>query len=199
MVITLGRLAACGLLAVAPVLVTGTAAAAAPEPAGVSVSGSAGCAGKALTRDAGGAELGLLDTAAGIAAAKDKALLVDPGGTITYAGSSTAVVTDLTWTVSVAGVQVASGSSANDKKATKAAGTVDAADYLPVSITGTVLADATVTGTGGSCTGEAWVTLDGNPWTSVNGLAGLALTAAGVVGLAFVRPRRLAGSAGGAA
>ncbi|MCU0265929.1 MAG: hypothetical protein MUC45_07400 [Actinomycetia bacterium] len=199
MITRFGRLAACGLLAAAPALVALPAAAAEPEPAGVTVGGTAGCAGTVRTADAAGTPLGVLDTAAGIAASSDAPLRIDPAGTLTYDGASAAVITDHTWTVTVAGQEVASGGSANSGKVTTASGTVDVADYLPVSVTGTVLAQATVTGQGGSCTGDVWVEVEGNPWTSANGVAGLVLTGAGLLGLAAVRPRRLADAAGGAA
>lgn len=175
----------------APIVLAAPAAAAAPEPGGVTVTGTGGCAGTATTADPAGTPLGIVDTAAGVAASSDVPLLVDPEGTVTYDGASASVITDHTWSVTVAGQKVASGASANAGKLTTANGTVDVADYLPVSVTGTVLAQATIEGTGGTCRADVWIKVDGNPWTSANGLAGLALTGAGLLGLAFVRPRRL--------
>lgn len=186
------RLAACGVIVAAPILLAGPAAAE-PEPAGVSVSGNGGCSGTAVTTDADGNALGLADTAAGIAASASRPLLVATDGSVAYEGRSSVAITDHTWSVSVAGQTVASGSSANTGQATTAKGVAQVGDYLPVSVTGTVLAQATIIGTGGSCSGDVWLELDGNPWTSSNGVAGLVLTGAGLVGLAFVRPRRLAG------
>lgn len=198
MVMRVRGLALAAAAVAAPLVLASPAVAAGPEPAGVTVTGDGGCSGTATTTDAAGNPIGVVDTSAGIAASSDAPLRIDPAGTVTYDGASAAVITDHTWKVTVAGQQVASGSSANAGKVTTANGTVDVADYLPVSVTGTVLAQATVSGNGGSCSADVWIKVEGNPLTSANGLAGLVLTGAGLVGLAFVRPRRLS-AAGGAA
>ncbi|NLT53515.1 MAG: hypothetical protein GXX79_02875 [Actinomycetales bacterium] len=191
----LGSAAVAVVLAGAPVALAAPAQAAV-ERGGVTVTG--GCTGTATSTDRDAKPLGSLDTAAGVGASRSAPFLVDRSGTVNYRAGSPSAITDNTWSVKIAGITVDSGAAANATRRTSKEETVDLADYLPVSLTGTVLVEASVTGQGGSCTGETWIKLTGNPFTSANGLGGTLLLVAGLAGAVPARPRLVPAPAGSA-
>jgi hypothetical protein len=183
------RTALAAALVGAPVIAAPPAHAA--GPGGVTVTG--GCRGVASSQDAGGAPLGAIDTAAGIPASRSKPFLVDPAGNVTYRANSPAAITDNTWNVKIAGVSVDSGASANRSGTTTTEDAITLKDYLPFPVTGTMLVEASLRGAGGTCTGAVWIKAKGNPLTSTNGLAGIGLTAGGLLAAIPARPRTIPG------
>jgi len=184
------RALAAVLLAAPLVVLTASGANAAdPEPAGVDATGTGACSVTATSLNSAGATIGFLNSDDGIPAASDAALLVASDGTIAYTGTSETAITANTWTVTVGGIPVKSGASENADENRTTEGVADVTDYLPVTVTGTMLVEVDVSGAGGArCTASAWVELDGNDYTSVNGLAGIGLLIVGLIGMFFARP-----------
>lgn len=193
---------AAALLAVAAALLPGPTASAAVAadtgPAGIDVAGNAGCSGTAVSFDADGDQLGFVSTGSGVGASQDAPLAVSSDGTVTFAARSGSAITDSSWTLRVGGVPVKSGASSNAEAKKVVLGSAELADYLPVPVTGLMLVDVEITGDRSlGCTASAWVTLDGNGWTSGNGLLGIGLLVLGLIGLGFSRPVPAHGSPGG--
>jgi hypothetical protein len=163
------------------------ASAADPADAGVDLAGSGGCIGAAVSKDADGEILGVLDRE--VAASPDAALPVARGGTVEYVGRSQELMTDNEWSVAVGGVPVKSDTGENADEKRQTSGTAEVDDYLPVDLTGTLKVEVVVDAADGTdCTVVTWVTVDGNGFTSVNGLVGIGLLALGLIGLALSLP-----------
>ncbi len=163
------------------------ASAADPVDAGVDIAGTGGCTGAAVSKDADGETLGTLNL--DVAASPDAALPVARGGTVGYVGRSQKVMTDNEWSVTVGGVPVKSDTGKNADEKRQTSGTAEVDDYLPVNLTGTLKVDVVVTaGDGTDCTVVTWVKVDGNGFTSLNGLVGMGLLALGLIGLALSLP-----------
>jgi hypothetical protein len=120
--------------------------------------------------------------------------LVDAGGRVTYLGfapRSGDGPTGHDWSLSVGGVQVASGGDPNTSGKNRNAGTIDVADELPFSITAKFPASGSMTSSLPTCTGEGHVEIDGNGLLDIPGLTGIGLAAIGLAGLLFnARPAR---------
>jgi hypothetical protein len=170
----LGLLAGAGIL----MLLSLAGPAAAAEPiAGASIAGP--CTLDALSTDAGGTDL---DELAGPGTSEPTIPFdVDRSGKVAWTGTGPAITTG-SWQISIYGVPlpVLSGSIDNPDGQTSADGVVLVGDILPVDIVGTFEVSGSVSGDGGSCSGSAWVRVDGNPLTSIPGIAGIGL---GIVGL----------------
>jgi len=137
-------------------------------------------------------------TAPNGSASASRPLLVDPRGSVTYRGATDAAVTNHHWHVSLYGITVRSGGSTNRLGRTTATGTEKVKDYLPFRVTGLFHVAGTLRGTGGGCSGSAWVKLTGSPIGTWPWLVAIALCALGAVLLFFGRPTvRPAGSARG--
>jgi hypothetical protein len=163
------------------------AAAADPADAGVDFSGTGGCSGAAVSKDAAGEILGVLK--GDLAASPDDALPVVRGGTVEYQGRSQQLMTDNEWSVAIGGVPVKSDTGANAGEKRQTSGTAQVDDYLPVDLTGTMKVNVAIdAGDGTDCTVVSWISVDGNGLTSLNGLVGLGLLALGLIGLALSLP-----------
>ncbi len=162
----------------------GAVAAVVAFPAAASAAEADGCSGTFTSKDASGLTL---DTASapGAGATQSAPLRVDPGGSVEWSGSTDAVITDGTWSVTVAGVPFLSGQFANGDGTTTRSGVQDlsglpgpatwalqGAMVIPVS--------GTITGSGGSCDASGWITGTGSPTSSPIFFLGAGL---GVVGL----------------
>lgn len=161
--------------------------AAGPVSAGLDLSGSGGCSAAVVSADSANTPIGVTDT--DVAASPDAALPVRRGGMIAYEVHTTELMRDNVWTLHVAGTQVDSGTRANHNNVQQVSGTVSVDSYLPANVTGTMKVEVDLTaGDGTSCTAVTWVTTGDNGLTSLNGLFGLALAAAGIAGLALSLP-----------
>ena len=180
-------LAAASAVLVFAALPTTFAAAADPVDAGVDFAGTGGCTGAAVSRNADGEILGVLR--GDLTASPDDALPVARGGTVEYQGRSKQLMTDNEWSVAIGGVPVKNDTGANADEKRQTAGTAQVDDYLPVDLTGTMKVNVAIdAGDGSDCTVVTWITVDGNGFTSLNGLVGLGLLALGLVGLALSLP-----------
>jgi hypothetical protein len=115
--------------------------------------------------------------------------VVDNEGVVTYSGSSDGVITDHTWTISMLGVEVASGGSANESGTSEDDGDFDLGEELPFAFTGLVRVEGELEGTGGSCKGDGFVKVEGSPFASPITWAGLVLTGLGAFGVLLSLPR----------
>jgi hypothetical protein len=172
-----------GLIAGAAILlllaVAGPASAADP-PAGAAITGP--CTLNALSTDADGTDLDELE---GPGTSDPLSPFdLDRKGKVAWTGTGPAITTG-TYQVTVYGVPVPimSGDIDNADGKTSADGVIVVADFLPIDIVGTFEVSGSVSGEGGSCSGSAWVRLDGNPLTTVPGLVGIGLAAVGLLGV----------------
>lgn len=110
-----------------------------------------------------GADGNPVDEAAapGAGGTADQPLKVDPAGSIAWQGSTDTVITNGTWTVSVAGVQVLSGGAENAGNESSGTGTKDLSTIPGLSL---LLSGSTkipfsgkLTGAGGTCTGSGYI------------------------------------------
>jgi hypothetical protein len=181
----LGSLAGAGFLVL---LATAGPAAAADPPAGANISGP--CTLQAASSDESGAPL---DTMTGPATSDPgNPFDVDRKGSVAWSGTGPAI-TSGTYQLSVYGVPVLSGDVVNPEGRTSADGVVDLADILsvvPFDIVGVVEVGGSVSGTGGSCSGSAWIRIGGDPLTSVPGLVGLGAAIIGLLGVLSAIPGR---------
>ncbi len=105
---------------------------------------------------------------------------VDPKGAVAWAGTGPAI-TNGTYQLTIYGLPIWSGDFANAEGKTAADGVLDLADVLPIDLVGVVEVGGSISGTGGSCGGSAWIRLAGDPLTSIPGIVGIG---AGILGLA---------------
>jgi hypothetical protein len=115
--------------------------------------------------------------------------VVDNDGVVRYSGSSDAVITNHHWKVKMLGVEVASGGSANGSGTKEDAGDFDLDKELPFKITGLVRVEGTLDGTGGSCSGDGFVKVQGSPLASPLTWAGAVFGAFGAMGVAMSLPK----------
>jgi len=162
------------------------------------------CAGQAVSYNEDGTPL---DTAQapGDGGTRDDPLQVDWQGPIEWSGTTEAVLQDGTTSVVVtpasggavlgAAFEAASGRAfggdfANSEADTEREGSTTLADSslgVPLA-TGTYSVELTMTAAGGSCTGQAYLTITDNPVTSVLWWAAAALLLVGLVLAVFARP-----------
>jgi hypothetical protein len=145
---------------------------------------ASGCSGTVVSLAADRHPLGTA-TAPGAGGTQENPLIVDPAGTIVWTGSTTAVITNGTWSVSALGVTILSGDYANAEKKTSAKGTTDLSTIAPLKIllTGNtkIPVSGTITGTGGGCTASGYVSGTGSPTSSPLFWAGGLLTIIGLL------------------
>jgi hypothetical protein len=121
-----------------------------------------GCSGSAVSFNANG---DIVDEVAapGPGGTQAEPFVVDPAGSVAWKGSTDTVITDGTWRVTVGGFPFRSGDFANDDGVRKAAG-IQEMSALPGPVQA-LLTDGmkvpvagSVTGSGGSCTAEGYIT-----------------------------------------
>jgi hypothetical protein len=169
----------------AQLTVTAAVVLAALAPAASALAADAsGCSGTVVSISADRSVLGRA-TAPGSGGTQENPLVVDPAGTIAWTGSTTALITQGTWSVSALGVTVLSGDFANTEKKTSAKGTTDLSTIAPLKIllTGNtkIPVSGSITGTGGSCTASGYVAGTGSATSSPLFWAGGVLTIVGLL------------------
>jgi uncharacterized membrane protein len=104
---------------------------------------------------------------------------VDRKGGVAWAGTGPAI-TSGTYQLTIYGIPIWSGAFDNAEGKTSADGNLALGSLLPIDVVGLVEVAGSVSGTGGSCSGSAWIRLAGDPLTSIPGLVGIG---AGILGL----------------
>lgn len=130
----------------------------------------------------------------GQAFTSDNPFVVDTGGSIKYIGfapRSAPGPKNHTYSLEVAGVEVASGGDPNDNEKNRNAGTIDVGDELPIETSLKFEAGGRMDAPEfESCVGEGHVELNGSGLFGPIGLVGIAITAVGLAGLFVARPAR---------
>lgn len=176
----LGILIAASLLLL--MALVGPAGAADP-PAGAAIDGP--CTVMAMSGDSAGTQLDELDGPATSDAANP--FDVDPKGRVAWSGTGPAI-TNGTYQLTIYGLPIWSGNIDNPGGKTSAEGTLDLASILPIDLVGVVQVGGSVKGGGGSCSGDAWIRISGDPLTSIPGLAGIGLAVIGLLGVLTAIP-----------
>ena len=162
-----------------------------------------GCSGSVVSLDSSGAQIGNA-SAPGEGGTQADPLPIDINGTIAWKGSTDAVITDATWSVSALGVSFLSGTFANTEKLDAAAGVVDLSTVqssLAWLLKGSMVIPVagTITGTGGSCSAEGFVSGTGSPTSSPMFFAGVGAAVVGVgLAVGVIAGTKAAGAAGAA-
>jgi hypothetical protein len=156
---------------------------AADPPAGADITGP--CTLMALSTDANGKQLDELDGPG--TSDPNNPFDVDRKGNVAWTGTGPAITTG-TYNLSIYGLPIWSGTIDNPTGKTSADGVLTLADILPVDLVGVVEVGGSVSGTGGSCSGSAWIRLDGDPLTSIPGLVGIGAAIIGLLGVLTAIP-----------
>jgi hypothetical protein len=154
-------------------------------PASAAMAANAtGCSGSVVSTDKAGAVLGTA-TAPGEGGTQAKPLPIDTAGQVAWTGSTDAVITDGKWTVTVGGAPFLSGTFANTDGATTAEGVQDMSS-LP-SLLGSMLTNkmvvpvaGEVTGSGGTCSADGYITGVASPTSSPVFYAGAVVGGIGI-------------------
>lgn len=157
-----------------------------------------GCSGTLTSYDADGKRIDAAKAAdgqvidlmgGGQAFTRSNPFLVDNEGIVKYSGTTEKVITDHHWAVSMLGIEVVTGGSANAGRLTDTSGTFDFAAKVPLGFTGLVRVSGDLSGTGGSCSGDGYVKVQGNPFTSPVTWGGIAFAGVGALILFFSLPK----------
>lgn len=126
---------------------------------------------------------------------------VDWEGSVKYAGSTTVVIKDYTYQVSVFGVPTPiRGGDANDDENTDGDGSVSVSANSPFRVAGLYFVSGGYKGAGGECAGSGWFQLQGSPIGTIPWIAGVVLTVLGALGLvAGARGKTITSIVGGVA
>jgi hypothetical protein len=139
--------------------------------------------------DADGA---VLDTAQGpgIGATSDDPFEVDWDGTVHYVGTSGAIVLrDHSWHIDVFMIPTPlRGGDPNTGGDTDGEDTVGVGENAPFQLVGLFYVSGEIVGTDGSCAGNGWFKIDGNPLTTIPFWAAVVIALLGAVLLWFARP-----------
>lgn len=147
-----------------------------------------GCSGSVVSTDVTGAVIGKA-SAPGDGGTQADPLPIDPQGKVAWKGSTDSVITDADWSVSIMGVTALSGTFANAEGLDASAGVQDLA-ALPSGVTWAlqgsqvIPVSGSISGTGGSCTAEGYITGTGSPTSAPMFYAGAGAAVVGV-GLAI--------------
>lgn len=114
---------------------------------------------------------------------------VDPKGSVAWAGTGPAI-TSGAYQLTIYGLPIWSGDFDNTEGKTSADGVLDLGDVLPIDVVGVVEVGGSISGTGGSCSGSAWIRLTGDPLTSIPGLVGIGAGILGLIGVLSAIPGR---------
>ena len=162
-----------------------------------------GCSGSVVSMDSSGAVIGKA-AAPGDGGTQADPLPIDVNGTVAWKGSTDAVITDATWSVSALGVSFLSGTFANTERLDAAEGVVDLSSVQSVlawMLKGSMVipVSGSISGTGGSCSAEGYVTGTGSPTSSPMFFAGAAAAVVGVgLAIGVIAGTKAAGAAGAA-
>lgn len=109
-------------------------------------------------------------------------ILVDWDGSVAYTGTTTNVIKNYSYQVSVFGIPTPiSGSGPNDDENVDGNGTVGVSSNVPFRVTGLFYVSGGYQGQGGTCNGSGWFKLTGDPTGTVPFWIGLILVALGTV------------------
>lgn len=108
---------------------------------------------------------------------------VDWDGTVAYdATTGSQVLTDMSWHLEVFGIPTPlRGGGPNSAGTTAATGSLPVGTNLPFRVTGLYYVAGGASGTGGSCEGNGWIRLSGDPVGTVPFFGGLALLLIGLL------------------
>ena len=148
--------------------------------------------------DASGATVDTAQSGANDATQADP-FLVDWDGQVVYTGTTTNVIKNYRYQVSVLGIPTPiSGGDTNDEENTSGNGSVSVAANTPFRVTGLFLASGGYQGEGGSCSGSGWFKLTGNPTGTLPFWIALILLAFGtVLEVRGLRGHQISGVSGG--
>jgi hypothetical protein len=107
---------------------------------------------------------------------------VDPKGRVAWTGTGPAI-TEGTYSLAIYGLPVWSGRVDNPGARTSADGSLELGDILPIDVVGLIEVTGSVSGTGGSCSGSAWIRIGGEPLTSIPGMVGIGAAIIGLLGV----------------
>jgi hypothetical protein len=169
-----------------------------------------GCSGSVVSSDGAGKEIGTA-AAPGEGGTQAKPLPIDTAGSVAWKGSTDTVITNGSWSVTIAGAPFLSGEFANTDGATTSDGVQDMSS-LP-SLLASVLTNKMVvpvageiTGTGGSCSASGYITGVAAPTSSpvfyagaVVGGIGVAMAVGVIVGTKALAASAVPPSGGGVA
>ena len=147
-----------------------------------------GCSGDATSVDAKGNPVGSVAAPGEPGSSPENPFVVDRNGTVQWSGSTDAVITDHSWTVSLYGIPVKSGSSKNQDQKQQTSGVEKIRNFLPIPVVGLFHVTGELSGTGGSCTGDIWLKLAGSPVGTPVWFAGLAALFSGLLAAFFALP-----------
>jgi len=133
------------------------------------------------SKDANGATLDTAQSGANDATQSDP-FLVDWFGTVDYTGTTTNVIKNYSYQVFVLGIPTPlRGADTNDGEDVDGGGTVGVATNAPFRVTGLFKVSGGYSGEGGSCAGDGWFKLIGDPTGTVPFWLGLILIALGTL------------------
>jgi len=159
-----------------------------PAQAGVTLTG--GCTGRGQSFSKSGQLIGVVNVPGSPKASKNHPLLVDPQGTVRYAGASPSPITRHHWHVSLFNVTVKTGGSRNVLQLTSTSGTQFVHSYLlHLNVTGLYYVQGAIKGLGGTCGGSMWVKLTGSPIGTVAWFVGLGFLVVGILMVLWAWPR----------
>ncbi|MDQ2966044.1 MAG: hypothetical protein M3R57_09380 [Chloroflexota bacterium] len=131
------------------------------------------------SKDANGTTIDSAESGANDSTQADP-FLVDWDGTVAYSGTTTNVIKDYTYQVYVFGAPTPiRGADTNSEQDVDGSGTVGVSANAPFRITGLFKVSGTYTGAGGSCAGDGWFKLIGDPTGTVLFWIGLIIVALG--------------------
>jgi hypothetical protein len=144
-----------------------------------------GCSGSIASMDETGAVLGTA-SAPGDGGTQADPLPIDVAGTVAWKGSTEATITNGTWSVAIMGVPALSGSFDNSDGATSSSGVQDLAELpsqLGWALQGAMVipVSGSITGSGGSCTADGYITGTGSATSSPVFFAGAAFAFLGLM------------------
>ena len=151
-----------------------------------SAANATGCSGSVVSKNAAGETIGAAQ-APGAGGTQADPLPIDTAGKVAWKGSTDAVITDANWKVSIGGATFLQGTYANTEGVTTSEGVQDMS-ALP-ALLGTLLTNkmavpvaGEITGTGGSCSADGFITGVVAPTSSPVFYAGAVV---GAIGLAM--------------
>jgi hypothetical protein len=133
------------------------------------------------SKDATGATIDTAQSGANDATQSDP-FLVDWGGSVDYTGTTTNVIKNYSYQVYVLGIPTnLRGADTNDDEEVDGSGTVGVSPNAPFRVTGLFKVSGGYSGEGGSCAGDGWFKLIGDPTGTVPFWLGLILIALGTL------------------
>ena len=121
----------------------------------------------------------------GHGASQANPFLVDPDGTVNWSGQANIAMASNSWHVDLLGVPVLSGTGSSTSNPATGSGSVSIKSILPFPVAGLYYVSGAITGSGGTCQGDGWFKLTGNPVGTVPFILGLVLLVLGLLLMAW--------------